>query len=150
MTASLLAQAIMIATVNHNLTLDKGGRPYILHPLHVMTQCEKYGLSTQIVGVLHDVVEDTTLTLEAVRVMFGDAIANSVDCISKRAGETNDEYLVRVMSDRDATLVKIEDLKHNSDLSRLKGVTPKDMARHAKYARSCAALVYHSEKKGWL
>lgn len=139
MDSSKLELAITIATSAHRGQTDKGGKPYILHPLRVMMALESE--AEQIVGVLHDVVEDTTVVLPQIRYEFGDRIAAAVDALTKRDGEGYDDYLERVKADDIATAVKLADLKDNSDLNRL-GRAPDegDRKRFNKYLRARAIL----------
>lgn len=136
----MLDKALWIAFNAHFDQLDKGGRPYILHPmtvaLNVNTTDEK------IVALLHDVIEDTSVTLDDLRKEgFPDNIIEAVNVLTKRDGEDYESYLHRVKKNHLATTVKIADLKHNSDLSRLKEITDKDRKRAKKYARSLDYLM---------
>lgn len=131
--------AIGLAASLHEGQLDKGGQPYILHALRVMMQMETQ--QEQIVAVLHDAVEDTHATVGGLRADFGDRIATAIDALTKREGESYDEYLARVKADDLATKVKLADLKDNCDLSRLgRGPTDEDRKRLDKYLRARAIL----------
>lgn len=109
-----LTKAIRLAARQHDGQLDKAGEPYILHPLRVMlTQTEP---AARITAALHDVVEDTEVTLEDLSQDFSDEIVAAVDALSRREDETYDDYLDRAFQDRIARLVKRADL--NDNLSR--------------------------------
>jgi|TARA_B100000315_G_scaffold204325_1_gene197664 (p)ppGpp synthase/HD superfamily hydrolase len=127
-----LQDAIALATKYHESQTDKAGKPYISHPLRVM---EKMMLEDEkIVAVLHDIVEDTSITLKDLKDMgYPSYIVNSIDCLSKREGESYDQFVKRTMTDTAACLVKLADIEDNMDLSRLKTVTEKDKARLKKY-----------------
>ena len=130
----MLAKMLVIATNAHNGQFDKGGAPYILHPLKVMHYLKTNDEELQCMALGHDVIEDTRVTYRdladagiSVRVMSG------IKALTKQPGQTLDEYKEGVFANRDAMLVKSCDLRHNSDIRRLKGVTDKDLARIAKY-----------------
>lgn len=135
-----LEMAIIIATEAHSGQLDKGGAPYILHPLRVMA-----AMSTdqeRVVALLHDVVEDSDrVSLPQIDAQFGGRVAAAVDALTKRPGEGYDDYLERVKADDIATKVKLADLKDNSDVNRLgREVTDSDRQRLGKYLRARAIL----------
>ena len=110
----LLEHAILCA-----LTAHAGQRypapesePYILHPLRVMAAVE--GRNAQIAAVLHDVIEDTEVTLaELERAGYPDAVIHAVDCLTHRGGETYAAYIERLSTDPIATVVKVADLRDN-------------------------------------
>lgn len=129
-----LQRAISLATEAHAGQVDKGGAPYIEHPLRVMRSLSD--LEAQIVGVLHDTVEDTDLTPARLRQEgFQEPVVQAVDALTKRLGEDYEAYLVRLMSNRLAVQVKIADMQDNMDLSRIPRPTEKDRARLQKYER---------------
>ncbi len=134
MTATILSTAIRIATAAHDGQVDKGGQPYILHPLKVMHYTKSTDPEILAMAVLHDTVEDTNVTYKYLRDEgISERVIEGVRALTKVPGETYDEYKVRVKMNPDARIVKMADLRHNSDIRRLKGVTPKDIARIAKY-----------------
>lgn len=128
-----LSHAISIAATAHYGQADKGGQPYILHPLRLMSKFT--GQDERIVAVLHDVVEDsTTYTVEEARNDFGDHIADALDAITKRKNEPYDAYLERVAANPLASSVKLADMEDNCDLSRLgREPTQADLDRVARY-----------------
>ena len=124
----------------HGEQVDKGGNPYFLHPEIVATQCNTE--KEKIVALLHDVVEDTDVTLtDLASYGFGTDVINAIDAITKRKGEPYQTYLKRVKQDPIARVVKLADLWHNSQLSRLnREITPKDIERVVRYQHSIQFL----------
>ena len=123
----------------HRGQTDKAGSPYIGHPARVAGRlCSP---EAQVVGWLHDTVEDTGLALSEIERKFGAETAAAVDAVSRRSGESWDDYLQRVKLNPVARLVKISDLVDNSNLSRLSTVTMKDVLRQEKYNRALKFLL---------
>lgn len=118
MTTDLVRLAHEVATRAHAGQVDKVGRPYIEHPTAVAER-----LATddeQVVGFLHDVVEDTGVTLAELRAKgFTPRQVSAVDAMTKRRGETLAESMARVMADPVAPRVKRADVSHNADPARL-------------------------------
>lgn len=145
--AHLSEKAIHIAVRAHHGQRDKAGQPYISHPLRVMLQ-----MTTdleRIVAVLHDVVEDTPVTLARLkRAGFPQAVLDAVDCLTKREGESYDQSIQRAKSNAIARQVKLADLEDNLDLRRLPHVTEADQRRLEKYRRSREELAREEEKAG--
>jgi (p)ppGpp synthase/HD superfamily hydrolase len=132
----LLSNMIVFATNKHSGQFDRGGNPYILHPLKVMHYLKSDDEELQAIAVGHDVIEDTDATYEDLRnIGMTERVIEGIRALTKVPGETYDEYKIRVMGNRDSMLVKQPDLRHNSDIRRLKGkvVTEKDIARTVKY-----------------
>lgn len=140
MASGMLERAIALAASAHSGQKDKGGQPYILHPLRVMAAVATN--DERIVAVLHDVAEDCPQhPLDKLEVEFGPVIGAALDAITKRQGEDYDAYLKRVAGNRIALPVKLADLKDNSDLSRLGRVPSEtDIKRLDKYLRARAIL----------
>ena len=140
---STLQRAIEIATKAHAGQFDKGGKEYIGHPLRVMemgkTEAEK------IVGVLHDVIEDTSITSEYLSEEgFSKEILDALLCVTKLSNkEDYDHFISRVMTNPLAVKVKINDLKNNMDITRLIRVTEKDLVRIRKYQKAYNRLMNH-------
>jgi len=108
--------ALQIAGEAHCGQKDKNGADYILHPIYVSDMCESE--NAKIVALLHDVIEDTRVTLDDLRNEgFDEDVVLAVDCLTKRNGESNREYLSRVSKNEIATEVKFADIKHNIDRS---------------------------------
>jgi len=130
----MLSKAIQIAVNAHQGQYDKGGTAYILHPLKVMHYLKSDDSELQCIAVLHDVIEDTHVTfLDLEKQNMSQRVINGVRCITKQRGETFEEYKAKVLSNKDSSKVKLCDLRHNSDIRRLKGVTAKDIERVEKY-----------------
>ncbi len=136
---SMLNIAKAIAEEAHKGQYDKGGVEYINHPVYVADQLKD--VNAKIVALLHDVVEDTGFTLEDLETYgFSYKIISAVDAITKRSGEEYDVYIQRVKANELAQIVKIEDIKHNCQLTRLDKVTSKDLDRVEKYRRTLRDL----------
>lgn len=130
----MLNKMLVLATNRHAGQFDKGGNPYILHPLKVMYYLKSDDEELQCIALAHDLVEDTDTTFTELRELgFSERVIAGIDAVTKRRGETYEEYKARVKANPDAVDVKMCDLRHNSDIRRLKGVTEKDIARAAKY-----------------
>lgn len=129
---SLLDKAIEIAVVAHQGQLDKAGKPYIEHPLRVMNNLTT--VEEKIVGVLHDTIEDSELTLKDLRSFgFKSDLITALEAITKVEGEDYELYLQRVMSNPLALKVKIADMTDNMDMTRLVSPTERDHQRLQKY-----------------
>lgn len=130
-----LAVAIAIAADAFRDTTDKAGEPYILHCLRVMNRLHTRDKELQSVAILHDVVEDTEITIADLRKMgFSDRVLEAVALLSHdKENMSYEDYIGRVAQNEDARLVKISDLRDNSDITRLKGISQKDMERMEKY-----------------
>ena len=130
----MLSNAIKLATNAHAGQFDKGGVPYILHPLKVMHYLKSDDEELQCIAVLHDVVEDCNVTWEDLeKEGMSVRVIHAVSLLTKMPGQSYTEYKNGVKSNNDAIRVKLADLRHNSDIRRLKGVTEKDLARIARY-----------------
>lgn len=129
-----LAVMLVIVTNGHAGQFDKGGNPYILHPLKVMHYLKSEDEELQCVALGHDVIEDTKVTYKDLRdAGISERVIAAIRCLTKQPGQTLEEYKEAVFSNVDAMRVKLADLRHNTDIRRLKGVTPKDLERMAKY-----------------
>ena len=132
----LLNKMLVLATTRHAGQFDRGGNPYILHPLKVMYYLKSNDEELQCIALAHDLVEDTDTTYAELQEMgFTDRIIQGIAALTKQPGESYDEYKLRVKANPDAVKVKMADLRHNTDIRRLKGVTDKDLARMEKYHR---------------
>lgn len=135
-----LERAIQLAAIYHAGQFDKMGKPYILHPLRVMSNL---GLDVtevdRIVAVLHDAVEDTEMTLELLREEgFTEEAITAIKLLTKVKGYNEDEYYRNILNNPIARRVKIKDLEDNMDIRRMKNkldLTDKDLQRHANYVR---------------
>ena len=118
--------------------VDKAGVDYFKG--HITTVAKKvanagYNSNYVVVALLHDVVEDTSATIEEIAVEFGEEVAKAVDAMSKREGEDYEAYLDRVTANSMALVVKFYDMEHNSDINRLSTVREKDLKRVEKYKK---------------
>lgn len=138
---STLERAIEIATKAHSGQLDKAGNNYITHPLRVMAA----GKNTEekIVGVLHDVVEDTEWTFEMLAAEgFSTEIIEALRCVTKLSeNEPYDKFIARVKTNPLAVAVKINDLSDNMDIRRLPYLSDKDVKRLKKYLKAYKQLI---------
>jgi (p)ppGpp synthase/HD superfamily hydrolase len=130
----LLGKVLVLATNAHAGQFDRGGNPYILHPIKVMHYLKTDDEELQCIALLHDVIEDTKTTWQDLQDIGCTArVISGVRVLTKMPGQTYDEYKKEVFASLDAMKVKACDLRHNTDIRRLKGVTQKDIDRMAKY-----------------
>lgn len=134
---NLLTQAIDVAVRAHYGQLDKAGKPYILHPLRVGAAGITEG--EQIVGFLHDVVEDTNVTLEDIRGQFGKIVAEAVESVTKRKGELYGDFILRSMDNTIGKQVKINDIKDN--LRRMDGLSQSEQQGMTRRYRQALAVL---------
>ena len=136
-----IERAIEIAVTAHKGQVDKAERPYILHVLQVMMAGQTD--EEKIVGVLHDVVEDADWTFEQLeKEGFSEEIIAALKCVTKTSPEENyDAFTERVKQNPLAIRVKLNDLKSNMDLTRLKSFADKDVERFNKYLKAYGELV---------
>jgi len=134
-----LEDAIVLACRAHRGQVDKAGKPYILHPLRVMLRLEDS--AAQIVAVLHDVVEDTSVTLADLRAEgYSGEICDAVDCLSRRPGEAYEVFISRAAANPLARRVKLADLEDNMDpRRRIDG--EREAQRQVRYGEARARLL---------
>ncbi len=131
-----LGRAIGMATEAHANQFDKGGKPYILHPLHLMNQL-LFDSELAAIAVLHDVVEDSpTGVMSLIEDRFNLRVSSAVRLLTHDPNDSYEDYIKGVATSYDAIRVKRKDLQHNSDITRLKGVTYEDLRRMEKYHRA--------------
>lgn len=137
-----LALMLQLCTVGHAPQFDKGGNPYALHPIRVMQYLHTQDYELMCIALGHDLIEDKCkyngelITYAMLRLMgFSERVIDGIRCLTKLPGETLEEYIEKVKTNIDAVLVKLCDLRHNSDIRRLKNrtVTEKDVQRTIKY-----------------
>lgn len=127
-----LKLAILISEQAHKGQFDKGGKPYYLHPNCVASMCDKR--VDKIVAYLHDVVEDTDITLRQLKECgFGRRIVKAIAAITHDKSVPYLQYLDIVKQNRIAKRVKIADLTHNSDINRIPNLTVADYKRCKQY-----------------
>ena len=130
-----LDKALEIAVKAHSGQKDKVGDPYILHPLRIMMKMDTE--EERIVAALHDVVEDSDITLDDLRQAgFPKTILEAVDCLTRRKGEDYEAYVERASSIPLAKKVKIADLEDNMNFRRIHHLTEKDAARILRYQKA--------------
>jgi guanosine-3',5'-bis(diphosphate) 3'-pyrophosphohydrolase len=130
----LLNKMLIIMVNAHAGQFDKGGQPYALHPLKVMHYLRSDDEELQCIALGHDVIEDTSVTYQELHdAGMTPRIIDGIRALTKLPGQTLNEYKQGVFSNVDAMMVKRSDLRHNTDIRRLKGVTEKDLERMAKY-----------------
>ena len=135
----LTLRALEIATQAHAGQTDKAGQPYIDHPIHVAEAMETE--DETVVALLHDVVEDSSWTLDDLaKEGFTGEQVEAVAALTHGPGVTYFEYIRSIKQVPLATAVKIADLRHNSDPSRIPNPTHKDMMRLQKYAQALEML----------
>ncbi len=137
---STLERAIQIAAEAHAGQTDKAGQPYILHPLRVMLSLR--GESERIVAVLHDVIEDTAVSLEHLAAAgFSPSELEALEALTKRPNEGRLSAALRAAKNEIARLVKLADNADNMDMSRITHPTEKDFARVEEYKEVRAVLL---------
>lgn len=130
--------ALKIATEAHKGQVDKAGVPYINHPLTVASLVDTE--EEKIVALLHDTIEDTSITeQDLIDYGFPNEIVKAVKLLTHNKNVPYMDYVAKIKDNELARKVKIADLTHNSDLSRLKEITDKDKKRYKKYQK---ALLY--------
>ncbi|MCE6978140.1 HD domain-containing protein [Pseudomonas frederiksbergensis] len=134
-----LERAIAIAAAAHEGQVDKGGAPYILHPLKVMLRVNT--LEERIVAVLHDVVEDCGISFDDLRREgFSETVLMAIASVTKVPGESYEEFIERAAQNPIGRVVKLADLEENSDLSRIAQPSWEDLERVEKYRRAIGVL----------
>ena len=135
----LTKKAMRLCFDAHKDQVDKSGMPYVFHPFHVAEQMQTE--ETVVVALLHDVVEDTDYTIDDLRAMgFPEAITDALALMTHAKGEPYMEYVARLRDNPIARSVKLADLQHNSDLSRLNAVDDAARQRAEKYKKAIALL----------
>ena len=137
---SLLEKAIAIAVEAHTGEVDKAGQPYILHPLHLMMQMDT--AEEMMTAVLHDVIEDTPITLDDLRQQgFPETVLEALALLTHDTASTSYEaYVAALKPNPLARKVKLADLTHNMDVRRLPEMGMKDFGRLEKYRRAWETL----------
>lgn len=135
----LVEKAKDIAYKAHKGQYDKAGKAYINHPIYIASKMKTN--EEKIVALLHDVVEDTDLSLEdLIEEGFPEEIIDAIKAITKKPQEDYFEYIERVKNNPLAKKVKIEDLKHNMDTKRIPNLSDIDVNRVKKYKRALEIL----------
>jgi len=143
-----LEDAISLAAEAHRDQKDKANAPYILHPLRVMLRMETE--TDRIIAVLHDVVEDTSVTLRDLQVAgYSTEIVVAIEYLTRAKGEEYEQFIERMKGNTLAVKIKIADLEDNLNFERIKEPNEDDLRRYEKYRRALAVLrkVQFSETK---
>ena len=135
-----IERAIQIAVAAHAGIKDKGGKPYILHPIKVMMRVETE--EEQIVAILHDVVEDTDWTFDALRNEgFSETVIEALETVTKQSeDEDYEDFIKRSLQNDIGRKVKIADLRENLDVTRIGELSEKDIKRINKYKKALQIL----------
>ena len=132
----MLGKMLLIATNAHAGQFDKGGNPYILHPLKVMHYLKTDDEELMCIALGHDVIEDTAVTYRDLREAgISERVIEGIRSLTKQPGQTYEEYKESVFANPDAMRVKMADLRHNTDIRRLKGIRDKDIERMVRYQK---------------
>ena len=136
---NLTKKALKLCFEAHKEQVDKSGMPYVFHPFHLAEQMTDE--ETTVVALLHDVVEDTELTFEGLEKQgFGEEIISALKLLTHNDDTPYMDYVAKIKNNKIATAVKLADLKHNSDLSRLDTVDEKALKRKEKYEKAIKLL----------
>ncbi len=128
-------KAMKLCFEAHRDQVDKAGMPYVFHPFHLAEQMEDE--VTTVVALLHDVVEDTDHTIEDIRDMgFGDEVVDALSLLTHTPDVPYMDYVMQIKNNPIARAVKLADLTHNSDLTRLDEVDEYALARNEKYKKA--------------
>ena len=132
---SMVDLALSIARKAHEGQLDKAGVDFIEHPIYVASQVDTE--EEKAVALLHDVIEDSPVSAEGLlQAGLPETVVTAVQILSKKKEQDYQTYLETVKKNPLARVVKLADLKHNSDLSRLETITDKDLERLEKYKKA--------------
>lgn len=132
-------KAMKLCFAAHKEQTDKSGLPYVFHPFHLAEQMPDE--DTTIVALLHDVVEDSLYTLRDLTEMgFSCQVVEAVSLMTHDPDVPYMDYVAEIKTNPIAKTVKLADLRHNSDISRLDSIDEKALARVAKYQKAIAFL----------
>ena len=139
----LLSTAIAMAACAHEGVLDRGGNAYITHPIRIMMRLRTNDAELMSIAILHDTIEDAPdiVSFKAlIDAGFSTRVINALQLLTHSNDDSYEDYIKKIATNKDALRVKLEDLKDNSDLTRLKGVTQKDFNRVIKYQKAYTYL----------
>ena len=132
-------KALKLCFEAHKEQVDKSGLPYVFHPFHLAEQMESE--ETTVVALLHDVVEDTNYTIEDLSAMgFDKAVTDAIALMTHADGVDYMDYVRAIKENPIAKAVKLADLTHNSDLSRMDIIDEKALQRAKKYKEAIKIL----------
>lgn len=116
--------------------MDKQGVPYFQHCYTVMQTCGLKDEESLCIALGHDLIEDTDVTFDYLYIEFGEQIAVGILDLTKYPKENYEDYIKKISNNSEIVPIKLADLKHNLEVSRLKGLTKKDLDRVEKYLKS--------------
>lgn len=132
-------KALRLCFEAHKNQVDKSGMPYVFHPFHLAEQMKDE--ETTIVALLHDVIEDTDYTFDDLKsIGFDDVIINALKLMTHDESVPYMEYVTEIKTNAIARAVKLADLQHNSDLSRLDVIDERALKRKEKYTEAIKLL----------
>lgn len=134
-----IKKAVNIAYNAHMGQYDRFGMPYVFHPIHLAESMDTE--EECICAILHDVVEDTSITFEQLEKEFSKGVIEALKLLTHDKKVPYNEYIIRLKDNPIAKKVKLADLKHNSDITRLNYLTPKDIIRNKKYKKAIKLLL---------
>ena len=136
---NLTKKAMKLSFDKHLGQVDKSGLPYIYHPIHIAEQLDDE--ESIVVALLHDILEDTSITKKDLSVLgFSESIINLIDILTRKKNEDYFDYIKRIKNNSRATKIKLLDLAHNIDLSRLNEINDSDLLRVEKYKKAIKIL----------
>ncbi|MDP3996103.1 MAG: GTP pyrophosphokinase [bacterium] len=134
-----IEKALEIALDAHRGQVDKAGKAYILHPLRLLVEAKTE--EEQIVALLHDVVEDSDVTLDGLRTAgFSDSIIKAINLLTRRSEDTYEDFIEKVRTNELARHIKILDLRDNMQIDRIPNPSEKDLGRIEKYKKAAVFL----------
>ena len=132
-------KALKLCFDAHKEQIDKSGMPYFFHPFHLAEQMQDE--ESTVVALLHDVIEDTDYTLDDLSKMgFDDSVLTAINLMTHEDGVPYMDYVEQIKTNPIAKIVKLADLRHNSDMTRLDVVTPRNQERAEKYLAAIKLL----------
>lgn len=135
-----------IAAREHLNAKDKGGHAYILHPMRIAMRLRTDDEELLAIAIMHDVIEDSKVTFDDLRADgFSERVIDGLALLTHRKGVSYDDYIDGMKLSVDALRIKREDLRDNSDITRLKGITEKDFERMKKYQRAFVKVEQYLE-----
>ena len=137
----LTCKAMKLAYAAHHEQVDKSGIPYIYHPIHLAEQMQDE--LTTCVALLHDIVEDTAITLDELKREFPEEVTDAIALMTHDPAVPYLEYVARIRENSIARAVKIADLTHNSDTTRLVGINtdPESVRQRIEKYRQALAIL---------
>lgn len=136
---SKITMAMSVCYEAHHGQIDKGGAPYVFHPIHIAEQMQTE--EEVVVALLHDVVEDSEYTIEWLsNIGFSKSVTDAITLLTHKKGVPYMDYIASIKSNPIAKAVKLADLRHNSDLSRLYHIDEHVLKRVEKYKKAIELL----------